>query len=128
MVARFSFSIFSAASFDGALPASSMHTRCVSSWSRRSSPAWPSGLKEAFSIAVACAEISSLDGAIAQPSGRSARATIRTFPIIFIVAPLALDGRRIERRTVGVARKEHRERDGRIRSENQLGKALLPEA
>src|SRR5439155_31988 len=40
----------------------------------------------------------------------------------------ALDGRRIERRAVGIAGEVHRQRDRRIRRELELGEALLAEA
>src|ERR1700682_1183527 len=79
-------------------------------------------------MAVDRAAISSLEGPIAHPSGRSARPITKTPLLRIIVAYLSLDCRRIECGTVGIARKEHGQRDGRIRSVKKLRKALLAEA
>src|SRR5439155_13930450 len=127
MVARFACSIFAASSLGNGLPAAALHERCVSSCSSRSIPAWPAGLNDVLSIAALLPAISSSPGPVAQPAATAAANTIaETFADRFI--GLALDRRRIERRTVGVTRQEHRQRDRRVRAEHELGKPLLAKA
>src|SRR5258707_15354634 len=119
--ARFSFSIFSATSFDGALPSCALQTRWVSSWSRRSSPACPFALNEALSIAEAFAAVSSFEGAVAQPTTANTTKVTASIVLALIARPSAFDRRRIERRAVRIAREEQRQRDGRVRPEYELG-------
>jgi hypothetical protein len=85
-------------------------------------------LNEVLSIAEAFAAVSSFEGAIVQPTTANATKVAASIVLAFIAPPSTFDRRRIERRTVRIAREEHRQRDGRVRTEYEFGEALLAEA
>src|SRR5665213_665728 len=124
-------SIFSATSLGSTTPAwYSLHRRWVSSWSMRSSFAWPWGLNDCFIIAIAWAGRSGSAIIEAQPAtvAATAAATMKVIFVIRMARSSALDGRGVEDASVGVARQVHGERDGSGRDELQLRHALLAEA
>src|SRR5258708_7877237 len=103
--------------------------RCVSSWSRRSTFAWPRSLNDALSatsaLAAACSSLIVIE---AQPALTMPITPSATIVFFFMAPPSAFDRRRVEDAAVRVLREEHRERDRRRRDEFQLGEALLAEA
>src|SRR5450631_1677281 len=106
-----------------------LQTRCTSSWSIRSSFAWPCSLKEAFIVASASADLSGSASIDAHPATSAAIvAAAAIFGVFMPCSPLALDRGGVEDAAVGVLREEHRERDRRRRHELQFGKTLLSEA
>src|SRR5690349_14731228 len=124
----------SAASFGTALPEYWLHVFCVSSCVRRSSFAWPCSLNDARSTAAALALMSSSLGPVAQPRTVASTAAAAVAPAATIRAmgrrcirrpSSALDGGRIEHGAVRVTREEHRERNRRVGSEDELGESLL---
>src|SRR5689334_1109171 len=132
IVASCAFSSFSAASFSSGWPWARLQAFCSSSWSRRSSFAWPCSLNEDFSIASALARVASPlsePPMWAQPAAMATTAAVaRIFVFFMFSLRSALDGRRVERAAVGVLREVHRERDRGRRDELELREALLPEA
>src|SRR5258708_5013674 len=103
--------------------------RCVSSWSRRSTFAWPRSLNDALSAARAlAAACSSLIAIEAQPAPTIPITASATIVFFFMAPPSAFDRRRVEDAAVRVLREEHRKGDRRRGNEFQLGEALLAEA
>src|SRR5690349_6040568 len=129
IIARFCFSILSATSLDGALTFASVHSFCVSSWSRRVSCAWPRALNEAFITCAAFALTSASLGVVAHPTSQAAAppSTVQA-AIRVLFMGLSLDRGRVELGAVGVHREERGEVDRRLRPEHELRKALLAEA
>src|SRR5205085_2567141 len=130
IVACSAFSMRSATSLGSDLsPLYSLHRRCTSSWTRRSSLAMPCSRNEAFmsSSALALSAASSRCVMEAQPAAMAVAAA-RTMILVAFIGTSALDGGRVERAAVGIFREEHRERDRSRRHELQLREALLAEA
>src|SRR5476649_1122035 len=102
--------------------------RCTSSWSIRSSFAWPCSLKEAFIVASASADLSGSAIIDAHPAASATSVAVAAiFGIFMPCSPLALDRGGVEDAAVGVLREEHRERDGRRRHELEFGKTRSDE-
>src|SRR5688500_6934759 len=105
-----------------------LQRRCASSFSGRSSLAWPQSLNEDFIMASAWARAaSSGDCMPAQPTTASASKP-RPMSVVFMVVSSALDGGSVEHAAIGVAGQEHRERDRSVRGEFEFREALLAEA